>query len=142
MQELTSRDGKISLSLPNGAFADKLDDADFAASATDKAKLTLLQHDDAQEITLSAYATAANDAYLDKLAAALMADNSLSDAQAEKIDNRLHYRFSQLNADGESELNESCVATVQDKQAYTVCAASPTADVAELAAQLQHISIK
>ena len=143
-QNLSSRDGKISLSIPGGQFADASSKAEYQPAGTDAKDLILLQRDDAADITLYAVdlgkPKSTPDAYFNKLKAAIEADKTLADVQVSAADNgSLNYRFSQKEND--NTLTESCAALADANRIYNICANSYTAAPERLDAMLSNIKL-
>ncbi len=144
VQNLSSRDGKISLSIPGGQFADASSKAEYQPAGADAKDLILLQHDDAADITLYAVdlgkPKSTPDAYFNNLKAAIEADKTLADVKVSAASNgRLNYRFSQKEND--NTLTESCTAIADANHIYNVCTNSYTAAPERLDATLSNIKL-
>lgn len=144
-QTLKSSDGKITITLQEGGFADISANAEAHPAGISPQELTLLQQDAARNITV--YATslgkAKSDAktYFANLKAAIESDKTLENVQiGAATDNRMNYRFTQNSA--ESELfSENCIAIFDSGSLYNVCAGSDTASQDELAAVLKDVAV-
>ena len=142
-QTLATEDGIISLTV-NGRFEDKSAEAAQYVDGADSNKISLLQYDADQDITITVSNFGAPkqpaEAYFAKLSESLKADQSLKDTAVDTpADQRMGYRFS--HGQDDNVLNESCVA-VYAKNLYTVCAASSTASLPELDALLKNLTVK
>ena len=142
-QTLATEDGVISLTV-NGHFEDKSAEAAQYVDSIDSNKISLLQYDADQDITITISNFGAPkqpaEAYFAKLSESLKADQSLKDTAVDTpADQRMGYRFS--HGQDDNALNESCVA-VYAQDLYTVCATSGTASLPELDALLKNLTIK
>lgn len=143
-QTLSSNDGKVSIVL-DGDFTDVLDSASDWVDQSQVKNLTLLQHDDASNITLAVNNLGVMkikpDEYFKNLADSLKNNAAISKVKLGiATENRMNYRFShQQNG---TLLNESCVALVANGNLYTVCASSDSASDDALAATLKTINLQ
>lgn len=145
VQTLTSKDGKLSIIIENSSFADISKEARQLPPGVNTADLTLMQHDDAQNITL--YATnlgkpqkAANE-YFANLKKHIEADKSLKDVKiGVSTENRMDYHYSQTS--GDETLNETCVSVYSAEGLYNICAYSPSATSQQLDSVLKNIKLK
>lgn len=143
-QTLSSNDGKVSIVL-DGDFTNVLDSASDWVDQSQVKNLTLLQHDDASNITLAVNNLGVMkikpDEYFKNLADSLKNNAAISKVKLGiATENRMNYRFShQQNG---TLLNESCVALVANGNLYTVCASSDSASDDALAATLKTINLQ
>ena len=133
-QEVKTADGAVSLNLPDG-FVDQAEQAGQLVSDVAAADLLLLQRHEAQDIIVYVAKAGAPkqsaEAYFTKLTETVKAATGLQNVAVDTpADNRLTYRFSREEND--SSLYESCVALYSNQQIYTACAASSSANMAEL----------
>ena len=136
---LDSKDNKVQLVITqniSGAFQDKLADANLLPEGVPAEQVTLLQHNDDADLTLSVVQTGKTDKAADKLFADLKkeieSDQSVKDAQVDAATaDSVAYRYTQAN-DGNA-TNESCIAHLSaDKELAVVCATSGQMSANEL----------
>ncbi len=145
VQTLTSSDGKISISIQGGQFADAMQNKDLLPAGLTAADLTLLQNDPATEITVYAANLGkpkipAAD-YFKKLKTALEQDGSLSDVQTGvATENRMSYRFQQKDKE-DNILNENCLAVYETNSIYNICANSYSASPTQLNEVLKDVKL-
>ncbi|KPN70861.1 hypothetical protein [Neisseria sp. 83E34] len=144
VQTLTSKDGKLSIVIENSSFADISKEARALPPGVNAADLTMMQQDDAQNITL--YTTnlgkpkkPANE-YFANLKKHIEADPSLKDVKTGiATENRMDYHYSQTS--GDETLNETCVAVYSTEGLYNICAYSPSATTQQLDSVLKNIKL-
>ena len=136
---LSSKDNKVQFVIPqniSGAFEDKLADGNLLPEGVPAEQVTLLQHNDDADLTLSVVQTGKTDKAADKLFADLKkeieSDQSVKDAQVDEASaDSVAYRYTQANED--SATNESCIAHLSaDKELAVVCATSGQMSANEL----------
>lgn len=143
-QTLTSTDGKVNIVINQGQFADQSGDASAWVDDSKNSTLTLLQHDDISNITLSVNSLGTPklkaDAYFKNLADELKANSQLHDLKVGMATgNRMNYRFT--HTEGDHTLNENCVALYGTDNLYVVCASSDSATDEQLTDVLKNISV-
>lgn len=145
-QKLTSSDNKITVNLQNGGFTDARNNAAVQPEGVTPEELTLLQRDEARNITLYAAnlgkaKTADAAEYFAKLKSTLETDKNFDNVQVgAATENRMNYRFTQNNPDSDL-LSENCIAIFEAGNIYNVCASSDTATQDELAAVLTEVAV-
>ncbi|MFC2389537.1 MAG: hypothetical protein ACFNNL_07535 [Kingella oralis] len=136
---LSSKDNKVQFVIPqniSGAFEDKLADGNLLPEGVPAEQVTLLQHNDDADLTLSVVQTGKTDKAADKLFADLKkeieGDQSVKDVQVDEASaDSVAYRYTQANED--SATNESCIAHLSaDKELVVVCATSGQMSANEL----------
>lgn len=142
-QTLISSDNKIKI-VVNGQFQNELDQANRWVDAAETQSLTLLQHDDQDNVTLVVNSLGAAklkaDDYFKQLAQKLQNNQNITDLKIGiATDNRMNYRFT--HGKDNLVLRENCVALMSGGQLYSVCAMSDDADDKTLAAALNNISV-
>ena len=136
---LDSKDNKVQLVITqniSGAFQDKLADANLLPEGVPAEQVTLLQHNDDADLTLSVVQTGKTDKAADKLFADLKkeieSDQSVKDAQVDAATaDSVAYRYTQANEN--TTTRESCIAHLSaDKELAVVCATSGQMSANEL----------
>jgi len=136
---LSSKDNKVQFVIPqniSGAFEDKLADANLLPEGVPAEQVTLLQHNDDADLTLSVVQTGKTDKAADKLFADLKkeieSDQSVKDAQVDAATaDSVAYRYTQANEN--TTTRESCIAHLSaDKELAVVCATSGQMSANEL----------
>ena len=102
---LSSKDNKVQFVIPqniSGAFEDKLADGNLLPEGVPAEQVTLLQHNDDADLTLSVVQTGKTDKAADKLFADLKkeieSDQSVKDAQVDAATaDSVAYRYTQAN---------------------------------------------
>lgn len=143
VQTLTSKDNRIKIVVENGHFRNIADQPDAYPEGLSAKEITLLQRDDALDITLYAsnLGKAQTDAktYFGNLKSALENAQGLSNVRVGiATDNRMNYQFSQSGANGT--LTESCIA-IHETDLYNVCASSHSASIDTLAELLTDVNL-
>ena len=136
---LSSKDNKVQFVIPqniSGAFEDKLADGNLLPEGVPAEQVTLLQHNDDADLTLSVVQTGKTDKAADKLFADLKkeieSDQSVTDAQVDAATaDSVAYRYTQANEN--TTTRESCIAHLSaDKELAVVCATSGQMSANEL----------
>jgi len=136
---LSSKDNKVQFVIPqniSGAFEDKLADGNLLPEGVPAEQVTLLQHNDDADLTLSVVQTGKTDKAADKLFADLKkeieSDQSVKDAQVDAATaDSVAYRYTQANEN--TTTRESCIAHLSaDKELAVVCATSGQMSANEL----------
>lgn len=143
-QSLTSSDSRVSLTV-NGEFADAMVNSATLLPGIPAEKITLLQQDIGQDVTIFALndGKVKKDAatYLANLESTLKADSSLSNlAVSPAKDSSISYTFSA--GEGEHITNEACIANVVNGDILLMCAMSETDSASELASRIAGVSVK
>ena len=128
---LSSKDNKVQFVIPqniSGAFEDKLADGNLLPEGVPAEQVTLLQHNDDADLTLSVVQTGKTDKAADKLFADLKkeieSDQSVKDAQVDAAT---------AEANENTTTRESCIAHLSaDKELAVVCATSGQMSANEL----------
>ena len=120
----------------SGAFEEKLADGNLLPEGVPAEQVTLLQHNDDADLTLSVVQTGKTDKAADKLFADLKkeieSDQSVKDAQVDAATaDSVAYRYTQANENAST--RESCIAHLSaDKELAVVCATSGQMSANEL----------
>lgn len=143
--ELKSKDGALIIKT-SGVFTDKSGDEVLQPNGVEAEQLTLLQHNEVDNVTVYAAdlgkAKLKAEEYFAKLKKALEDDKQLKDVQVgEASANRMDYSFNQVDKNGDLALNESCAALVANEHVYAVCASSPEVSIDALSGVVRDISI-
>lgn len=144
-QTLTTTDNKISITVPQGQFADQLNNAAMWVDKQGIDTLTLLQRDDNNGITLSVNNLGkpkdTSEAYFKKLADTLKSDSDLQDLKiGMATGNRMGYRFTR-DVNG-TKLAEECIALYNENDLSVICASSDMVDPPQLTDLLKNISVQ
>ncbi|MDK4697350.1 hypothetical protein QDY71_06225 [Kingella negevensis] len=133
---VTSKDGKVSLSLED-TFTDKISDVAFAPEKATAEQVTLLQYDEARNLTISAVDSGSLKGKADKFFTTLKSKiESNKEIKNAKIENVTATSMS-YSYERSDKANESCTVTVTaDNKIITVCATSTTVSAADLQALL------
>ena len=147
VQNLTSNDGKIHISIKGSHFQSITPDPEDLPRGLTPEDITLLQYDANSDIML--YITQIGQAKTDAKTYFNKLKMALTQAQAEhniqnltigiSTDNRMNYRFAQTDKTGNT-LQEYCIA-LHSSYVYDICANSRKAEPIKLAAVLKDIQL-
>ena len=142
VQTLTSKDGKISISVHNSHFTDIIADSARHPKNVPASSLILFQHDPEARITIYAAnngpAQTDAKAYFTELQNVLQSDETQNVRVGIATDNRMNYQTDREDRQGT--FNQYCIA-IHEANIYTVCAYSHHAGQKDLSVVLKEVSL-